>query len=231
MKLWTIFLLIFAQSLAAQTLSVELKRNFWPDARGEIQITEKGIAFSEANGKNRHEWSYQDLQSFDRLSKSEFVLLTYEDQRWKLGRDREYQFKITSGELSDELFESIRQHLAKPVTDRVVDEIGKVEYRLPVKHLHTLGGCEGELIFAPEAIYYSTPNKKDAREWRLKEEVQSIWSADPYSLELHVYENNRREFSRTRVYNFTLKKPLDPIFYRNLKLELYGLELSRSRLP
>lgn len=224
-----IIVLLFAQTLAAQTLPVSLKRSFWPDTPGELSITEEGIAFRETNKEESPAWAYRDIQSFDRISKTEFVILSYEDQRWKLGRDRPYHFKVTSGELSDEVFERIRQRLNKPVTDRVIGEVPNAEYRIPVKHLHSFGGCEGELIFTPEAIYYSTTDKEDARKWRVKEEIQSVWSADPYSLELHVYEDNRREFSRARAYKFSLKEPLDPEFYRRLKLKLYNLDASRAR--
>lgn len=225
-----IIALLFAQTLAAQTLPVSLKRSFWPDSRGELSITEQGIEFQRTNKAEGRAWAYRDIQSFDRISKTEFVILSYEDQRWKLGRDRPYHFKVTSGELSEEVFERIRQRLNKPVTDRVIGEVPNAEYRIPVKHLHSFGGCEGELIFTPEAIYYSTTNKEDARKWRVKEELQSVWSSDPYYLELHVYEDNRREFGQTRVFKFSLKEPLDPEFYRGLKLRFYDLDQPRRRI-
>ena len=221
--------LLFAEVLAAQTFPAVQKKRFWPDARGEIRITENGIEFQKAGEEALLRWSYPDIQHFDRLSRTEFVVLTYEDQRWKLGRDRRYHFQVTSGELTNESFERIRNRLGKPVTNRVVAALPPPEYELPVKHLHALGGCEGNLIFTPEAVYYSTPHEEDVREWRLNEEIQSVWSADPFYLELHIYEDNRREFGRTRIYKFTLKEPLDPEFYRRLKLKLYGLDASRAR--
>jgi len=229
MRLAVAFLL-FAEVLAAQTLPVTLQKSFWPDARGEIRITQEGIGFQATNGKTSRTWAYRDIQTFDRRSKTEFVILSYEDQRWKLGRDRSYHFRVTSGELTDELFGQIRDRMAKPVTDRVLGEVSGAEYQLPVKHLHSLGGCEGQLIFTPEAIYYETEHAEDARAWRLTSEVESLWSGQPYELELHVYEHNRREFRRTRVFKFSLKEPLDPEFYRDLKLKLYDLEASRFRV-
>ena len=80
------------------------------------------------------------------------------------------------------------------------------------------------LKFTADAIYYVTGNKEDAREWLWSRDVQSVWSINPYQLEVHAYDNNRREFSRTRIYQFDLKAPLDPEFYRTLKLKLYNLE-------
>jgi hypothetical protein len=215
--------LLLAPTLAAQTIPVALKRSSWPDAQGELSITETGLEFRERNKEASRTWPYRDIQTIDRRSRTEFAILSYEDQWWKLGRDRQYTFRVTSGELTDELFERIRVGLAKPVTDRVIGEVSGVERRLPVKHLHSLGGCDGELIVTPETIYYQTEHAEDARAWRLASDISSFWSGQPYELELHVYENNSREFSRTRTFKFSLKEQLDPEFYRNLKLRMYAL--------
>ena len=224
MRLAVAFLL-FAEVLAAQSFPAVQRKRFWPDALGELRITDERIEFVQP-GKPEKGWqvSYPDVQHLDRVSRTELVILTYEDQRWKFGRDRQFRFALTSGELSDELFETIRQRLNKPATDRVVPEVSQAAYLLPAKHLHTLGGCEGRLVFTPNTIYFQTDHAEDARSWKLASEVQSAWSAHPYHLEIHVYENNRREFSQTRIFNFALKEPLDPAFYRSLKLKLYELE-------
>jgi hypothetical protein len=216
-------LLCSAAGLAAQTFDVIHKKAHWPDGQGRIHISEEAIAFEARDEKHSRRWSYTDIQHFDRVSNSEFVILSYEDQKWKLGRDREFRFVITSGELTDGLMDTISQRLGKPATNRVVSEVA-AKYELPVKHLHTFGGCEGRLLFTDDAVYYSTPHAVDAREWKLARDVRAVSSADPYLLEIRVFENNRREFSRTRVYKFALKQPLDAGFYRNLKMKLYDLE-------
>ena len=72
-----LMLLLFAEPLAGQTLSVIHKKRLWPDSRGKIHITEVGIEFEEANQKNSRTWAYQDIQHFDRISGKEFVILSY----------------------------------------------------------------------------------------------------------------------------------------------------------
>jgi len=226
---WSSLILAGAACLHAQTFEAIQKRRFASDRRGEIRITGQAIEFKAVKEKNSRRWTYEDIQYFDRISEEEFILLSYEDQKWKLGRDRQYHFVLTAGTLNDELFQSISTRIGRPVTNRFVSRAKGVQdsrYKLAVKHLHGLGGCEGELIFTDDAILYSTEHRKDAREWRLTRDVESVWSSNPYHLELHVYDNNRREFSRTRIYSFALKKPLDPEFYRRLKLELYKLEVT-----
>lgn len=45
--------------------------------------------------------------------------VTYRDDWRFFGRDEEYRFRLTKGELTDSLFQSISDHLKRPVTDRV----------------------------------------------------------------------------------------------------------------
>ena len=226
-----ILALLIPQSLSGQTLTVILKKRFWPDGHGKIQIGEKAITYEASKKDESRTWAFADIQHLDRISSKEFVILTYEDRRLTLGRDRQFHFVITEGDLDDALFHTITARLGKPVTDRVVPAQVAGEYSVPVKHLHTFGGCEGVLNFTRDTIYYVTDHREDAREWKLGRDVQSVWSADPYQLEIHTYDNNRREFSRTRVYNFRLKEALNEDFYRNLKLEIYGAEATRGDGP
>jgi hypothetical protein len=229
MKYLAIFVLLSAQTLAAQTYRVVHEKTLWRDTGGIIEIGEQGIAFRPDHGKESRTWKFEDIQYFDRISEKQFVILSYQDQAILLGRDRQYKFHITEGALTDEVFRRISMRLGKPATNRVVSRPAGVEYDIPVKHLHTFGGCEGVLDFTGDAIYYVTTDKKENREWLLSRDVQSIWSSDPYRLEIHAYDNNRREFSQTRVYQFELKKPLDAEFYRRLKLKLLGLDASVRR--
>jgi len=227
MKL-AILLLAGVSLLGAETFEVVHLKRGWFDGRGILTVTSQGIEFHARKKKHSRKWSWLDIQHFDRISESELEILTYEDQLRLLGQDRSYRFRLVKGKFSDELLEKIRQELTQPVTNRRFATPQQALYRIPVKHLHTLGGCQGELVFTGDRIYYATGHKKDAREWRLGQEVESVWSMNRYQLEIHVWENNRREFSRTRVYQFQLKQPLDSEFYRRLKLQLYGLEARMS---
>lgn len=224
MKHLLISALLLAQPLAAQTLTVVHEKRLWRDGHGKIVISETGISYVSDKKEESREWKYEDIQYFDRISRSEFVVLSYEDSRLWLGRDEAYRFRIVGGELSDEVFDQISRRLNRPLTDRVVADSLEAPYVLPAKHLHTFGGCEGELRFTPDAIYYVTDHREDARTWRLDRDVQSVWSSDPYRLQIYAYDNNRREFSRTRLYAFDLKQPLDARHYRSLKLTLYKLQ-------
>lgn len=65
---------------------------------------------------------------------------------------RQYHFVVTSGDLTDVLFQQIQTLLNKPVMDRVVPANLQAEYSIPVKHLHRFGGCQGTLMFTASRI-------------------------------------------------------------------------------
>ncbi len=244
------FLLALATVLSAETFPARLEKPLWPDRQGTIEITDEGIAFTAphvkhgpewlgidhigrqldwlANRPHRLSWKWTDIQYFDRISRKEFVILTYQDDWRFLGRDEEFRFRFTEGELTEALFQQISGHLKRPVTDRVPP--GKIAalYSIPVKRDGTFRGSQGELAFTNNAIYYRTEDKTDGRTWLMDRDIVSVWSDNPYRLEIRAYENNRREFSRTATYKFDLKQKLDPDFYRELKLKLYGLEMNNE---
>lgn len=224
----TILLLAFSTVLSAETYPARLARPLWPDRQGTIEINGQGITYTADNKKHSLQFGWLDIQYFDRVSPTEFVVLTYKDRLLELGRDREYRFVITHGELTDAVFEMISLNLNRPLTDRVPPGKIAAEYTIPVKHDRALRGSEGELEFTTEAIHYVTKDKKDGRTWLMDRDIVSVWSDDPYRLEIRAYDNNRREFSRTATYKFDLKRELDPEFYRKLKLKLYGLEANNE---
>ncbi len=242
----TVLLLAFSALLLAETFPAKLEKPLWPDREGTVEINEEGIVYSAPDKKHgRHwlgvqhvghaldkvsnrpkslAWKWADIQYFDRISPKEFVVLTYKDD-WRFpGQDREYRFLLTQEELTGSLFRDISSRLKRPVTDRVPPSGVAALYTIAVKHDRALGGSEGRLEFSRDAIYYITGNKTDGRTWLLARDIVSVWSNDPYRLEIRAYDNNRREFSRTATYKFDLKEKLDAEFYRKLKLELYGLE-------
>lgn len=225
-------LLVLASGASAETaFDAVRKKALWPDAEGRIVISEEVIEFRKDNPENSLSWRYGDIQHFDRISRTEIKILTYEDVAWKLGKDRSYRFLLVSGELEDALFEQIIAKIGRPATDRVVDDAPEEASRLPVKLLKMFGGSEGELVFGESAIFYLSDKAKDSREWRIDRDIESVWALNRYELELHVYESLRRSFSSTRVYRFQLKKPLDPELYRRLKLRFYKLHDTERVIP
>jgi len=227
-----VYLLVLSSCVSAETVfDAVRKKMFWPNAEGKLVISDEAVEFRRDGTEASLSWRYHDIQYVDRISPTEIEILTYEDVLWKLGQDRAYRFVLLSGELDDALFEELTAKIGLPATDRVVDGASVNVPRLPAKRLKAFGGSEGELVFGDDAIFYATDAPKQAREWRIDRDVESVWAASRYELELHVFEGGRRDFDRTRVYRFQLKEPLNPELYRLLKLRLYHLRADERVIP
>lgn len=203
-----------------QTLKVRHDHDPRGACAGELVITASGIEYKTETKKHNRSWAWTDIQTVDRYSPEKFTVLTYADQKILLGRDQPFDFDVIEGDgLDDEIFALISRKLPRPVVDRVPKEIEAVEYEVPVKHLHTFGGCEGILRFGSDYITYETDHKKDARFWRRDGEVVGVWSVNRYDLEVQVYERDGGDFNRTRNYRFQLKEPLNESYYTQLRRE------------
>ena len=215
-------LLCFATGAWGDSMRVRHDHDPWGKCEGELIIDREGIEYRSPKkmGHNR-KWVWQDIQSVDRKSPSRLSVLTYEDQKLRLGQDKVFDFELLSPDqtFSDRTLSLISGKLKKPVTDRVTDPI-HAEYRVPAKHKHTLGGCEGTLYFGPEYIVYDSEDSSDSRKWRKDRDVANVWSSQRYELEIRTFEENRRNFDKMRVFRFQLKEPLDQAYYEKLRREM-----------
>lgn len=217
----TLLLLAFFSRLSAadNILQVRHDHDPWGSCTGELAVSEHGIRFESNKESHVVNWKWTDIQTVDRLSPFQFSILSYKDQKWLLGRDRPWDFRVVdsaSEGLSDVVFDRILENSPRPVVDRVPRKIN-VEYAIPVKHLHTLGGCEGILKFSPDWIVYETERSEDARSWRRRVELVNIWSTERFDLELEVHEREGEDLLRTRRYRFQLKEPLDGEYYTQMR--------------
>lgn len=213
-------LLLSGLLLEAGTLQVRHDHDPWGKCVGELEISQTGIEFKSKKEKHSRRWDWFEIQSFDRKSDQKFSILTWEDQTLLLGKDRFFDFTILpdGGTLSAEDFNLIRENLKGTVTDRLVREPFHPDYSLRVKHLHGMGGgCEGTLRFSPEWIVYETEQPGHSRTWKRDREIESVWSLHRYQLEIHAFEENQREFSKTRRFRFQLKEPLDQDYYEQMR--------------
>jgi hypothetical protein len=219
----TVSLMTIGAAWAADSLHVRHDHDPWGSCEGEFTVADSGIQYhSEEKPEHDRDWTWLDIQTVDRISPDQFTILTYKDQKWLLGRDRPWNFTVldpASKGLSDDLFRIIMTHLERPVVNREAREID-VLYEIPVKHLHTFGGCEGTLRFGKDWIVYATDHQEDQRSWRRKVEIANVWSTGRYDLEIEVYENEGDDLLRTRSFRFELKRPLDQNFFDQLRRDM-----------
>ncbi len=220
-------LLVSPVGPAETAFDVIHKQRFRPDGKGMLSIADDAIRFDAADEKYSRRWAYRDIRFLDRVGPTEIILHSYENARFRLGRDKRFHFVMTAGELTVERFNHISAKIGKPAANRAFVAPERPDYEIPVKHRHPFGGCQGKLLFTESRIFYQAGDAehgRESREWMLARDVESVWSADPYHMELHVYEGERRRSGRARIFRFDLKQKLDEEFLRELKLRLYRLK-------
>jgi len=168
---------------------------------GTMTIDDAGLRFA---GKKGHAWTwkYGDIQRLTLLPGG-LNILTYKDSKLRLGADVEFRF---TGKLpADELF---REWSAK-LDQRFVagDAFGLSGERIAAKHLGTIQGSQGALIFAEDAIAWES--SRDGRRWRYRD-IRNISSSGPFQLTITTFE---------KQFDFQLKEALSETRYNRIWLD------------
>ena len=182
--------------------------------RGRLVLDEQQVAYIAANGKHSRQWPYVDIQKLDVVSPKELKLTSFQSgSKWRLNRDKIYEFELSSGELTLEIQEFLRSKLSRPMIARLVRSTTADSATLPVRHRHKLGGCEGILRLQGDRIIYETDHASHNRAW-IYRDMQTIGSSDPYNLRLTSFNE---------TFTFDLKAPLDRKLYDALWDQVNGL--------
>ena len=192
---------------------------------GTLTITDAGISFEETykNGtKPRHphawRWDYQDIQQLKIAPKS-LTVLTYKDNKWKLGADREYQFDLVADKTFEDAYQLLKGRLDQRLVAAIPDLLSNTLWEIPVKHLLRFGGDEGVLQVGPDAIVYKSANKSESRTWRY-EDIENLSSSRPFDLTITTFERARTHYGNLKGFNFELKRRLEEDRYNDLWLRL-----------
>jgi hypothetical protein len=171
---------------------------------GTLTFSPDGVRYETKEKNHSRKWSYPDVKYFEIISEREIEIRTYESQGVaRLGRDRDYDFRLTAGALTDDLYQTLVQHSPRAVVTHVVFHGTEIVQEIPVRHRHRIGGCAGTLTIATDKVIYRAEQKEDSRIWRL-EDIQSFASSDPFSLRLS---------SAFETFTFDLKLPLEQNSY------------------
>ena len=122
-------LILSAAMAAAQPLTYQVRlKHLHGGETGTLTVSADSITFSG----HSLQWKYADIQQLS-LSATELRILTYEDRKWQLGRDREYVFDRLPEEMSKQLYplfaHTLDQRFVAAVADSdvqsVVEEWGR----------------------------------------------------------------------------------------------------------
>jgi hypothetical protein len=171
-----------------------------------MTVDENGVRFTGAK-KHAWSWKYEDIQQL-RLAPESIHILTYQDSKLRLGKDREYNF---TGKIpAEELYPLLKDRMDQRFVAAVGQANGLPTWSLPAKHLRPIVGSEGTLSFTADAIVYSTPARAESRTWRYSD-IESVSSSDPFQLTITTLEKG---------FNFQLKQPITEARYNDLWLQI-----------
>lgn len=206
------------------------------DQPATLVVDEHGITFQEQSRKKKTpdqlhhgHWGYQDIEQLY-LSPEKIRIVTYQDRKWALGLDQEYEFKLLPGQDVRPVYEMLKARLDRRFVAAVADEQVQALWEIPVKLLGKLSGSQGTLRFAGDRVVYVTDRKEASRTWRYQD-IENISSSDPYQLTLTSFERASTHYGSRKGFNFQLKQPLDEkrfnLVWRKLNA-VHGLELLTS---
>ncbi len=232
LRLGVIFLA--ASSLYGQRLDYKVHHDhFWKSGAGTLVISEKGVSFQEPTKKKkvRHAFdlNYQDIQEL-KVSPTKLTLVTYQDRKWLLGLDKEYEFTLAPGQNFGQAYTLLKDRLDQRFVAALADERIRPLWEIPVKLLGRISGSEGVLEFGADHIVYKTPAKDQSRTWRYQD-IESISTSGPFQLTLTTYERAKTHYGNLKGFNFQLKQALEEkrfnILWRRLN-QTKGLEFLTS---
>jgi hypothetical protein len=211
---------MLAPMLAAADVRLDVVHDHCYKGRpGVITIGENGVTFAEAPKKdklsNHHwEWSYDEIQQLE-LAPDRLRVVTYRDNRWKLGADREYEFRPAAGQTFQDAYRLLEGKLKRRFVAALAEPPREPLWEIPAKRLKRFGGSHGTLVAGPESVVYRTDAKRESRTWAYSD-IANISSSGPFQLTVTTYERAKLHYGSRKDFNFQLKQPLDEARYNGL---------------
>lgn len=218
--------------LAQQPLSFEAHHKHWRgECLGRLSFDDEGVQF-DGIGKKGHagHWDWLDIQQLKIQDDGEVSLLTYKDNPWRLGADRELHFAVADPRFAEGVAPLAGRRLERRFVSGFSNPLPQPLWDLQVKHLLRITGSEGTLAVYEDRLIYKTGKPGDTRTWYLWD-IESISASGDDGLTITTYERARSHYGRRKDFNFELKQPLSEARYNELWQRLEkakGLEVLSS---
>lgn len=220
----TLIILFGAQFAAsAQELSFPVRHHhLHQGGEGVLTFSEETVRWEE-NKKHEHSrsWRYAEIQRLE-LAPGYVRIVTYEDVRWQLGRDREYRFDRLPSELATRVHSFLAARLDQRYLAHLADPSVNPVWEVPAKLLLGRSGSNGSLKVAAAQIVFDGGEHGESRTWKFSD-ITNVNSSAPFELTLTTIEGENR---------LQLKAPLTEDRYQELWRtisQFHGLKVFQSR--
>jgi hypothetical protein len=172
------------------------------NCRGTLKITPEGVEYRTPHPKDSRKWRYEEIRTLEVKSPTEISVVTYEDQKRWVGKDKVFEFALLGKKATPELSVFLLSRVKRPMELAVIpEEGGKPAFQVPVKHLHTVVGAMGVLRIYPDRIVFQSSKVGDSRYWRLAD-IERFSQPDRFRFQIVSYVP--KAGGPTEVYNFQL---------------------------
>src|SRR6266516_7421272 len=110
------FLAFGSGAVAAQDFEFAVRHHHTlKDCRGVLKFTGDGVEYRTAHAKDSRTWKYSELRVIKVDSPIEITVLTYEDQKRLLGKDRAFAFTPLEGKVPAGLSAYLLSRVPRPM--------------------------------------------------------------------------------------------------------------------
>jgi len=206
--------MLLASLAPAADLRWDVRHDHWRgSAPGVLSADAHGVRYQE-RGRHSRSWNWCDIQQL-LIEPRRAVLLTYSDNRWKLGADREHTFLLSSPGTFEELARLAKSKIDARAVLALAAAPGQPQWEISVKRKEKFGGSEGVLSAFTDRLVYNSAEPGESRTWLL-EDIENVSSSDPYECTLTTYERARLSYGSRRSFHFQLKQRLSERQYNDL---------------
>ena len=216
------------------SFAVRHKRSLWWDRPGDLLVSDEGFRFTPARtGAEEVPLLWEQIQQLT-LSERVIEIVTYQDQRWQLGRDRHIRFVLSNTDTADTapdfntLESSLRRHLPGRVVRALAGELSNARWRISAKRTGFPRGVEGTLYFDGDELRFDSAAPAHSRRWNLQQ-IETIASTGPFALTGVAPERAVSDQGSRRSFEFQLKEPLTQDRYRELWTAIEAAHGTRLR--
>jgi hypothetical protein len=217
---------IFAPAGLAEGHTYEVRHRHWHGgAPGTLNVSADGISYQERVKKNKtdsRQWRYEEIQQIT-VSPTELRILTYEDSKWELGRDREYVFDRLPQNLAAETYALWTGKLDQRFIAGVPEPASGAEWTAGAKLDQGLAGPVGTLTLGKDWVVFDAGKRGGSRSWRLMD-IENISHTGPLDFTVTTAEKAGRFRGGMRDFHFQLQQRLPEDKYNAL-----WREINRSR--
>lgn len=214
-----VLMFIFPTAAVAQDFEFAVRHHHTlRGCRGVLKFTADSVEYRTEHAKDGRTWKYADLRVIKVESGERISLITYEDQRRFLGKDRVFEFTLLERKAPAELSAFLLKKVRRPLVLAVLPQDGKPTFEFPAKHLHTFGGARGLLRIYADRVVFESSREGDSRIWRL-EDIERFGQPDRFRFQ--ITSRVPRGGGPTEVYNFELIEDLPPGAYDYLWIRLH----------